>query len=193
MTSKTYLAIAVLLVALLAAAFLAWPKYQNWGSLQLQIQLKEAELQSKTEYFDNIRAISQQLKDYQGQLQKITSALPSDPSLPATFNFLQRTAAQSGLIMEEVSVGRISELVQKETRASVGKREAPGKTSEQVSDVKVINLSMVLLGSYDSLKSFLSATENSTRIVEIKKVVLTPSDEDEELFSFDVDVVIHSY
>jgi len=182
MTSKTYLATAALVIAVIAAAFLVWPKYQNWRSLQSQIQLKEAELQSKAEYFSHIRTISQQLQNYEEQLAKITSALPSDPSLPATFNFLQRTAAQSGLIMEEVSVGSVGELVQEKTRVPA-----------QTSDIKVINLSMILSGSYDSFKSFLSAVENSARIVETKKVVLTPPDEDEELFSFDVDMVIYSY
>ncbi|MDD3399744.1 MAG: type 4a pilus biogenesis protein PilO [Candidatus Pacebacteria bacterium] len=183
--SKIYLAIAFIAAALLIGGVLLWPKYQSLNILNEGIKVKELELQSKTDYFDHIRGVSEQLEEYQDPLSKINSALPNDALLPSTFNFLQNAASQAGLILEEVAVGSVGVFGQ--TQAS------PTKPAE--GQIKTVSLNLSLVGSYVSLKSFVSEIENSARIIEIRKIAFSSPEEDEEedAFTFSVDVVTHNY
>ncbi len=183
--SKIYLAIAFIVAALLVGGVLAWPKYQSLSTLNEGIKAKELELQSKTDYFNHIRKVSEQLEEYQESLSKINSALPDDALLPSTFNYLQNAASQAGLILEEVAVGSAG--VFDQTQASAAK-PAEGQ-------IKTITLNLSLVGSYASLKSFISEIENSARIIEVRKIAFSSPEEDEEedIFSFSIDVVTHNY
>lgn len=181
--SKTYLAIAFLAVALLGTIFFTWPKYQEFNSLRRNIEIKGQELRSKTDYFDHIKEVAKELEAYEESLSKISSALPGDPFLPATFNFLQNTASQSGLVLGEINVGAISTL---EGKPVTGAEEA------LPSEVKAINLTIGLAGSYQSLKSFLAEVESSARIIEVKSIQFETPEEDEP-FSFNLEILVYYY
>ena len=107
---KPYIPIAILVVALAGTALFTWPKYQELSSLNRNIEEKKLELLSNIEYFSHIRGVAEELRAYEASLSKISSALPEDPLLPATFNFLQNTASQSGLVLGEVAVGNVISL-----------------------------------------------------------------------------------
>ena len=156
-----YFSILILMIALAGAALFTWPKYQELNFLNENVKVKEVELRSKTEYFDDIKRISEELKAYEESLAKISSALPADPFLPATFNFLQNAASQAGLILGEVAVGSITTLDDKPVIGA----EAAGPRA-----VRAMHLSIALAGSYEALKSFLAEVEQSARIIEIKDI-----------------------
>lgn len=181
--SKTYFSIVILIAALAGAALFVWPKYQELNSMRDNIKTKEIELRSKTEYFDDIKRISEELKAYEASLAKISSALPADPFLPETFNFLQNAASQAGLVLAEVSVGNITTLDGK---------PLTGDETGAPTGVKAISLSIELSGSYEALKSFLAVTEQSARIIEIKNIRFEEPEEDEP-FSFKLDILVYYY
>jgi Tfp pilus assembly protein PilO len=180
--SRIYFAIAFLAAALIVGGILAWPKYQALTNLNEGIEVKELELRSKTDYFDHIRKLSERLEEYQESIDKINSALPNDPLLPSTFNYLQNAASQAGLIMEEVAVGAAGTFGDQPQPAT-----APGKSS-----IKTINITVSLAGSYASLKNFLSEIENSSRIIEVKRVSFTSPEEEDEPFSFNINLVTYN-
>jgi Tfp pilus assembly protein PilO len=174
---KTFIITISLALAILFGLGLVWPKYQAFSNLQAEIEARNKELESKRDYFSQVEKISQDLKIYEAQLAKISSALPPDPSLPALFNFLQKSASQSGLILEKISLGGI--VAQK-------KDEKPGV-------IKEIMVNMELSGSYESFKNFLSAMEKSARLIEVESISFSSPEEPGDPFSFELSIKTQSY
>jgi len=156
-----------LILALVLGFTLTWPKYQNLRVLQINIEAKEAEFQSKEEYFSRVKEVSEELEKYPESFSKISSALPENPSLPSLFNFLQLSAAQTGLVLEEIILGGVAE----------------GE----------IKASCQLTGDYSAFKSFLLILENSARIIEIEKISFAFPEEAEESFDFIVRIKTNFY
>ena len=154
-----------LTLILILALFL--PKYQAFKNLQLNIKAKEAELQSKQEYFSQIKEISKQLEEYTDSFNKISSALPETPSLPSLFNFLQLSASQTGLVLGEIILGGVSE----------------GE----------IRVTCKLIGDYPSFKNFLLALENSARMIEVEEISFKSPEKPTESFTFVVQIKTYSY
>ena len=165
--NKLILSGGFLALALILGLTLTWPKYQAFKNLQLNIKAKEAELQSKQEYFSQIKEISKQLEEYTDSLNKISSALPETPSLPSLFNFLQLSASQTGLVLGEIILGGVSE----------------GE----------IRVTCRLIGDYPSFKNFLLALENSARMIEVESVAFESPEKPTESFTFVVQIKTYSY
>lgn len=156
-----------LVLALVLGLTLTWPKYQDLSALQINIEAEKAELQSKEGYFSQVKEVSEELEKYPESFSKISSALPETPSLPSLFNFLQASTAQTGLVLEKIILGGVSE----------------GE----------IQVACQLVGDYVAFKSFLLALENSARIIEIEKISFESPEETEEPFKFTVQIKTHFY
>jgi len=119
---------------------------------------------------DNLTGTAENLKNYQIQLSKIDSALPDTPELPALFDFLQKSASQSGLVLKglEATSG---------TQAEEGLRET--------------RLNLLLIGSYTSFKNFLSVLEYSSRLIETES--LTFSSSEAGLINAKIRIKVNSY
>ena len=156
-----------LVLTLILGLILTWPKYQTFQTLQLNIKIKEAEFQSKQAYFSEIKEISEQLEEHTDALGKISSALPENPSLPSLFNFLQLSAAQTGLVLGEIILGGVSQ-------------------GEILVTTRVI-------GDYPDFKNFLLALENSARMIEVEGVAFASPQKPTESFTFVVQIKTYSY
>lgn len=156
-----------LVLVLILGLFLTWPKYQTLQVLRTNIEAKETELQSKEEYFSQVKEVSEELEKYTESLAKISSALPETPALPSLFNFLQLTASQTGLVLEEITLGGM----------------AKGE----------IQVTCQLSGQYSALKSFLKAVESSARMIEVEGISFESPEKAKELFEFTVQIKTHSY
>lgn len=159
--------------ALVVGIFLVFPTYQNFQDLEKQIQRKNAELQSKSEYFFQLTSISRKLQEYQAQLSKIDTAIPESVSIPALLNILQSKASKSGLVVKELESASIQD-----------------NTSNL--RLKDISITITLAGSYSSLKEFISDLEASSKLFTIKKISFK-SPEKGGSFEFKLSIVTHSY
>ena len=160
-------------IILLVGFFFTWPQYQNVRNLGLEVQAKQNELQNKEEYFSKIKETSDELKNYEAEVSKIDSALPSDPFLPSLFNFLDKTANQNGLILKQLGSFSVVD-------------------SKAKPDIKEINIGITVSGSYPAFKNFLSALEKTARLVEVDDIIFSyPSAK--ETPSFDLVIKAHSY
>ena len=156
----------VCLSAALTLGFtLTWPKYQALQILLLDIGAKESELQSKQEYFNEVRDIAKQFEGYTIALDKISSALPEIPSLPSLLSFLQSSASENGLILGEITLGD----------------SAKGE----------ISLTAKLFGEYPAFKSFLITLESSARMIEVENIILTAPERAKEPFTFLMQIKAH--
>jgi len=168
-------AIAILLISILIiGAFLVFPKYQDLRSLRLEIGRRNTELQSKEKHILNLQEVSRELEKYQLEISKVDSALPSNPSLPSLFNFLQKESSKNGLILEDIGSFSIT-------------------IPEDNPEIKEISLNFGVSGSYSAFKSFLSALEKSSRLIEIENISFSASEEKESLPSFDLKIKVYSY
>lgn len=164
-----------LLIALISGIFFLSPKNEALDFLKKQIQEKRTELQSKEEYLNALGKISGDLKNYETQLLKIDSALPDSPEMPALFDFLQKSASQSGLVLKGLD-------------ADLNPLEKIGGVFRQT------RLNLFLVGSYSSLKIFLSALEKSARLIEVESISFTSSTEaGESLINAKMRIKVYSY
>ncbi len=173
--SKPHIIVISLVLAAVLLVFLAWPKYQNLQEIQNIIEKKQVELQNKTDYFVHLRDLHQKLAEYEGVLAKISSALPRDASLPALFNYFQKTPAREGLFLEGISF------------------EGTAFRKNEPERIKEIRLAVSLTGDYSAFKRFLSTVENSARLFKIENISFSAPIGPEESFSFRVKLKTHSY
>lgn len=171
MRNYSYLILICLFSSVLLFFLLIWPKYQSLSSLNKEISQKTSEFQSQEKYFQDLQKTSEELKKYQDSLSKIDSALPSDPSLPELFNFLQNFSSQSGLSLKKISPSSIS-------------------PKEELKESRV---DLTLSGDYPSFKNFLSVLEKSARMIELEKIFFSSPQKETESFDFNLTIKVYSY
>lgn len=163
-----------LLTTFLLVVFFLLPIYKEIKSFQFEIEQKKAEIQYQGEKISHLNNLIEKLSQYQPELQKVNLALPSDPSLPSLFNFLQEKAFESGLILEDISAFSITPLKERER-------------------VKQINFELKASGSYPAFKNFLSALEKSARITEIEEFSFSAPTKKEASISYQLKIKTYSY
>ena len=160
-------------LAILLGILLVWPNYQKLDNLWLQVERKEADLRNTEEYYKRLSLLSERLKEFEPELAKIESALPSGPSLPSLYNFLQRTVSENGLILQRIG-------------------DSSTKAFSVKPELKETSDSFNLSGSYSSFKNFLIALEKSSRMIKVENISFSSSKEG-EIFNFDIALKTHSY
>lgn len=174
---KIIISFICLLISVILIITLILPKKANLDFSQKIIEERKAEIQGKEEYFLNLKQLLEELKNYQNQLSKIDSALPEDPDLPLLFDFLQKSASQSGLILTSVKGSDLP------TQPALG---------DEKPDFQETKLTLTFSGSYPAFKNFLSILERSARLIEIESLRFS-TPKKEEAFNFDLTIKIHSY
>ncbi len=169
---KKYFNLIVIFFAaiLLFLAGFIFKKYENLSLLRGEISIKEDELQSQEEYFDKLQDISSKLQENKDLLDKIKSALPSNPETPELLAFVQKSASQSNLVLGDINLGLIS----------------------LDKDVKKTKVNFLLTGDYLGLKKFISFIENSSRLIDIDSIYFSYPEKG-ELFKFNLKITVYSY
>lgn len=168
---KKYFNLIIIFFAaiLLFLTFSVFKRYENLSLLKREISIKEDELQSQEEYFNKIQDISNKLQENKDLLDKIESALPSNPETPELLAFVQKSASLSNLVLGDINLGLIS--------------------SDNVKKTKV---NFLLSGDYLGLKKFISFIENSSRLIDIDSIYFSYPGEG-ELFRFNLKITVYSY
>ena len=150
------IAIAVIIFAiLLIVFFLLAPEYNTFELLQTNLGEKTAEFNAQHDYYAAIEKTYFDLQTHQDDLNKIDDALPSDSDLGRIIYFIQQTGSANGVIIENLSLSKIT----------------PSQTqSGSPSNIKNITFSLNLQGDYSSLENFMTALENSSRLFEINSI-----------------------
>ena len=167
--------IVCFLTAIIFGAMVSWPRFQDIERVRENIINTKQTLEQRQAHFLKVKKYRDMLEGYQEQLAKITSALPDDAelNLPSLFRFLQRTSAETGLILTEIGSFTISPL-------------------EQKPEIKKTQFGFQVKGPYAAFKTFLIRLERSARIIKVEDVSFSSPDEG-ELFTFDITIKVHSY
>jgi len=177
---KIFISLILLGLSLVLGVIFLWPRYQEINNLQIEIGYIEQEIENRDKYYQQLADISKELEKHQEELAKIDSALPSEFSAPALLKFLQKVAPENGLILTTVSSFSV-------------------QPSPQKADIKEIQGSLELSGSYSSLKNFLKALEKSARLIEVDSISFSTSQKKEgeiveisEIFNFQLGIKTNS-
>ncbi|TFB07954.1 hypothetical protein E3V08_05935 [Candidatus Atribacteria bacterium MT.SAG.1] len=167
-------------IALLATVYIILPEFYNFKNFKEELEIKNQEIESIEDYHQKIITAFDELKNYENSLEKINFALPDSYSAPSLFNYLQKTSAESGMFLENVSLA-----IAPIKKAGV---LAEAKTSKQ--DLKEEYVNINLIGSYDSFKTFLKSIERSSRMIETESILIKI---DEKVLNFILLLKVSSY
>ncbi|HOK35355.1 MAG TPA: hypothetical protein PLL80_01760 [Candidatus Pacearchaeota archaeon] len=185
-----------LIIALVMGVFFTIPGYQEWSSFSKEVNQLQLEIKNQDQYFNSLKNISEELKNYEDKVSKINAALPDDPSLSSLGAFFNEKASQNGLILNELiksSTIESKDLSQEQT-SSVEEGGTEATTSTQQNKVvKETTLTLILTGPYPSLRTFLIDLERSARLIEIEEVSLSSSETGEGIFNFNLRLKVYSY
>jgi len=155
------------------------PKYQELKFSEQRNEEKRAEIQGKEKYLQDLKKADEELKNYQNQLVKIDSALPSNLGLEVLLNFLQKASSQSGLVLKDI-------------QSSASRVISEIKELPELERLKEAEVSFAVAGSYSSFKNFLSVLEMTTRLIEVESISFS-STEKEGPQDFNLKIKIYSY
>jgi len=100
LSSKTalILAVAVLVVAALAiAAFLVYPKWQELGDLDRQIEAAQQEIDQAQSLLEQRQAVKAKATETDAELLRLSNEMPESPELPSFIIQLQDTTNEAGV------------------------------------------------------------------------------------------------
>jgi Tfp pilus assembly protein PilO len=160
------------LIVIAVAVLVLWPKFQELQKLQGDIERERAEIQLKKEYVLMLDEAMAELESNKAEVSKIRTALPVNPSVPSLFNYLQRTASGSGLILTEISPFTVS-------------------SSVAFANLKQTVFTIKASGPYPSFKNLISTLEKSARLIEVESISLSSGQE--ESFDFNLRLKTFSY
>lgn len=174
--------ILITVATLLLIFLLVSPKYKEFKDSQIKLSALETEYNSKYAYFAEITDIYNKLQLRKESLAKVDDALPATPKFSNLVYFTQKKASENGLVIKDLVFTKVS---------------SPASGSK----VREIVFSVNLLGSYDSLKSFIRALEKSSNLIEItsisfgsqSSIAASPSSTTSSVYQFSLDLKTHSY
>jgi Tfp pilus assembly protein PilO len=172
--NKTIITTICIILALSLGFGLVWPKYQSLVLKNAEAAAKTLDLQNRQSYYQEVAKTSEELKAYSEELSKIDSALPSEFFLPEMYDFFQKKASESGLVLKNESFGK-------------------GALVKDNPDQKEYRFSLELSGSYAAFKNFLAALEKSARMIKVEKISFSSPEKSGSAFSFLVSVKFYSY
>lgn len=165
--------IAIFILILIGGGIFLFPKLNQLNEIKENIQTKEMELRYGKEYFDKLEELKVRLDENALEIQKISSALPVDSSIPSIFRFIQETASLSGLVLSDIN---------------------PFISSPLEGNIKIneIKFTVELTGTYSSFKEFLSILEKSARLFGVDSLSFGQTKE-ADILDFNLNLRTFSY
>jgi len=178
--NKSFAIPILFFIALLVVVYIILPEFYNFKDFKKELKIRNQEIESIEDYHKKIIAAFDELKDYEDSLEKINSALPDSYFSPSLFNYLQKTSAENGMFLKSVSLAM----------APIKNTEVSPEAETSKQALKEEYVSINLIGSYDSFKTFLKSIEKSSRMIETENILIKI---DEEVLNFILLLKVSSY
>jgi len=169
--NKILITIICLIISLGLGIGFVNPKYQEYKDTKKEIAIKENEFAVHSQYFENLKAIKERLKEYESSFAIIDCAFPSFFSIPGFFLNMQKISSGSGMILSQIGEGSIKE------------KEGFKERSYSFSPT----------GTFPNFLNFLYALEKSAKIIEVEGFSFSFSGGIEDPISFDISIKTYSY
>lgn len=147
---RLIISIIILAAIVLVVIFLILPQWSNVTNLQSQINSTKAELSQKTDLAKKLDEMLSKYDEVFNKVQKVDFVVPKDSQRPELIVQLESLAKDNGLVLSSLEFS-----------------EAPKKEGEQL---KTLNISLALAGTYEAFKNFILSAEQNLRIMDIESV-----------------------
>lgn len=158
--------------------FAAWPEYQDLRESMAYADVKGEDLQNMINYNQTMEAMVSSLEtEYEGQIEKIEEGVPDDHYMPSFFAELRRMSYRTGVRIE--SLGNF-------TYRDYRERE----------DLKEVEVSFQVQGSYSNFKNFINILQRSARIVEVESLAIegvTEDSDEQSSLNYTIQILTYSY
>ena len=170
----------ILLIALVAIVmFLDLPAYNRVGFLGEEIEKYEQFLEEKEELLIKVSQLKQIYESREEEINKVYYVLPSLADIPNLIVQFEALASENGLILENLGFGK-TEAAKKTGGVSWSTGAEGEDTIDRVQEgYQSLRMSLVLIGSYQSFKSFLKAIEHNIRLMDIRSISFSSAAEQE--------------
>lgn len=161
MLRKSIIIAITLLITFVFVFSFVLPKKAVLSDLQKKIQEKNRQLKAREDYFKELKGVSKNLENYQSQLAKIKLALPAGSQPLVFYDFLQKAASRSGLILKTINHGQGS---------------------------GIISLNLGVTGTIGGFRNFLSLLEKSVRMINVESFSFSSPEKEKDSVDFNLKI-----
>ena len=168
--NRTLVSGILLFIGVSVGTFLTWPMYQTFQQLGVELKDLQQKLENRETYFADLVKVKVDLVELAAPLSKVEAALPLDPQLPSLYDFLQRSSALSGMSLRNIS--------------------ATAESQTQSLELRIIPVTLELVGSWSALKELLGRLNTASRMVSLQSLNLSGGTDPAR---FNIDLQLHAY
>ncbi len=169
----------IFLVSILIAVFLTLPLLQGFLESRAELENRKEELQGEEEYIAKLRMTEEEIEKQKEKLELIELSVPDTSSVVPLIYHIERLSQNYGMYLGEIG----SHLV---------------VPSADFYPLREISMNFSVTGLYSSFRNFIRVLENSEKIINIERVLITSHEdveegEESEFLSFELFVKVYSY
>lgn len=158
---------------------LVLPKFSYWrASIQYGRTLDGA-IREREELFRRAETLVEQLGALAGRRETFETLLPSSKDQPGLLVIISRLANARGVIVQEI------DFPEEAKSGTVSFAQPDGSSGVQSFPLKI-----KAAGSYAALKSFLGALTNTTRLIDLRALIIIP-EEGADTIRFDAELIAY--
>lgn len=153
--NKSYIGCGLASLAIVLFFVLALPAWDRISALATAISEREDLISSRQQIIQRINTLSQQYEERQEDINRITSILPSNKSIPEIVTAIEALAQQSGLSLTSL------------TASTIG--------NDDTLQPKRVFVEFGISGAYTAVTTFINSLETNLRIMDIESLNLSGS------------------
>jgi len=165
MDRKYFIASLFLIIAVVVAVVLVYPKYQAMGSLLGAIEEKQKEFTSQVALVQDISRLKSQHNEVKDEFNRVSALIPvaDEQSVADLFVELEGLTSRNGVLLESISF-------------------AQGKALAKEKEKRYHTISTILSikGSYQSIKNFMRTIETSEHLMDVVSIAITAPAQEKE-------------
>jgi Tfp pilus assembly protein PilO len=185
---KTIVIIILGLGFVAVVIFLDVPGVESVLAKRKEIENQKQALIDKQDLLARVEKLTKLYEENKDNVEKTNFILPSSEEIPNLLVQLEALAFEQGLVLEKVDL-------------STAKKEEPtqgieGQQQRVIQDYETMIINIGLTGTYEGLKSFLKATEENIRLMDVDSIGFDSAAETEEYEGpqmFNFNIVINAY
>lgn len=181
---KILIIIEVIMVFVLGYMYLVKPKFNQLTNSMAILKDKNTELSEIQNYQTKSEDLRKEYEDVKNQnlndIKKLQNILPQEKELPELMAQIEALADRQGLILADITINNSSN-VGSTSSSDKEKQDAANNARDIIREIEVSVSILGGDGTYDKVKSFLSAMENHIRLIDI-----TSFSFDEKMTSYSV-------
>jgi Tfp pilus assembly protein PilO len=178
-TSSIGTFIVCLILAILAALFLAFPKYGEYKSDKTAQAQSENSVQTIESQNAAVRATLAKITDSQADLDKLDLAIPDSGGIPDLYALVEQQAKSAGLTLTSMQAsdsakktsasGNTIGVTDAVSSASGGADQIPS-TPAPSATLGIVDLNLQVSGSLDAYSGFLKSLQKTLRIIDVQSI-----------------------